>query len=62
MTAGLLGALPVTSVIVRSTVNLNAGAKSKFSTIIHGFLMLITVFLLAQLINQIYHRLQARLS
>lgn len=53
MLAGLLGALPVTSVIVRSTVNLSAGARSKLSTILHGFILLISVFFLAQLINNI---------
>lgn len=34
--SGLLGGLPVTSVIVRSSANINAGAKTKISTIIHG--------------------------
>lgn len=38
--AGLLGGIPITSVIVRSSVNIQAGAKSKVSTIIHGILIL----------------------
>ena len=47
---GLLGGLPVTSVIVRSSANINAGAKSKLSTIIHAVLLLSAVFLLPQLL------------
>jgi MFS superfamily sulfate permease-like transporter len=39
--SGLLGGLPVTSVIVRSSANVNAGARSKSSAILHGLLMLI---------------------
>jgi MFS superfamily sulfate permease-like transporter len=34
--SGLIGGMPVTSVIVRSSVNANTGARSKCSTIIHG--------------------------
>ncbi len=41
--AGLIGGLPVTSVIVRSSANVNSGAKSKMSTIIHGVLLLVSV-------------------
>lgn len=41
--SGLLGGLPLTSVIVRSSVNVNSGAKTKVSAIIHGFLILISV-------------------
>lgn len=51
--AGIFGGLPVTSVIVRSTVNLSAGAKSKLSTIVHGYLLLTSVFFLSQTINRI---------
>ena len=50
---GLLGGIPVTSVIVRSSVNLEAGAKSKNSAVIHGFLLFITSLFLAPLINRI---------
>lgn len=46
ITCGLIGGLPVTSVIVRSSANINAGAKSKLSTIIHASLLLISVILL----------------
>lgn len=40
---GLIGALPVTSVIVRSSANINAGATNKSSAIIHGVLLFFTV-------------------
>lgn len=42
--SGLIGGLPITSVIVRSSANMDSGAKTKLSTIFHGFL-LITCFL-----------------
>jgi len=45
--------LPITSVIVRSSANLNANAQSKLSTIIHGFLLLICVSLIPVLLNKI---------
>jgi len=44
MVSGLLGGLPVTAVIVRSTANIAAGAKSKWSAIFHGFILIIVVF------------------
>ena len=50
ITSGFLGALPVTSVIVRSSANINSGAKSKLSTIIHASLLLISVLLLPNLL------------
>jgi MFS superfamily sulfate permease-like transporter len=51
--SGLLGGLPVTSVIVRSSANVNAGAKSKASTIIHGCLLLVSVLFFPKLLNMI---------
>jgi MFS superfamily sulfate permease-like transporter len=51
--AGLIGGLPVTSVIVRSSANVNSGAKSKLSTIFHGFLLLVCVILIPTLLNKI---------
>ncbi len=50
---GLLGGLPITSVIVRSTVNINAGNKTRLSTIIHGALLLACVLLVPALLNRI---------
>lgn len=53
MVSGLLGGLPVTSVIVRSSANVSAGAKSKLSTIIHGILLLASVLFVPNLLNLI---------
>src|SRR5688500_20059842 len=53
MVSGLLGGLPVTSVIVRSTANLNAGARTKASTITHGVLLLSCSALIPGLLNMI---------
>ncbi len=53
MVSGLLGGLPVTSVIVRSSANVNAGAKSKMSTILHGALLLICVAFIPGILNLI---------
>lgn len=51
--SGLLGGLPLTSVIVRSSANINSGAKSKMSTIIHGLLILVSVLFLPAVLNMI---------
>jgi MFS superfamily sulfate permease-like transporter len=51
--AGLIGGLPITSVIVRSSANVHSGAKSKLSTIFHGFLLLICVIAIPRLLNYI---------
>ena len=51
--AGLLGGLPITSVVVRSSVNINSGAKTKFSTIIHGILILLVVMIIPGWLNLI---------
>ena len=51
--AGLVGGLPVTSVIVRSSANVNSGAQSKLSTIIHGTLLLVSIILIPALLNMI---------
>lgn len=51
--SSLLGGLPMTSVVVRSSANNNAGAKSKMSAIIHGFLLLLSVLAIPVLLNKI---------
>lgn len=51
--SGLLGGLPVTSVIVRSSANVNAGAKTKMSTIYHGILLLVSVAFVPAILNMI---------
>ncbi|MDB5246950.1 MAG: SulP family inorganic anion transporter [Segetibacter sp.] len=51
--AGLIGGLPITAVIVRSSANLHAGAKSKVSAIFHGILLLVCVITIPSLLNMI---------
>lgn len=51
--SSLLGGLPMTSVVVRSSANNNAGAKSKMSAIIHGVLLLISVLAIPVVLNKI---------
>ena len=51
--AGLIGGLPVTSVIVRSSANVNAGGKTKLATIVHGAMLLISIILIPGLLNKI---------
>jgi carbonic anhydrase len=51
--SGFIGGLPVTQVIVRSSANINSGAKSKLSAIIHGFLLLILVAFIPNILNKI---------
>jgi MFS superfamily sulfate permease-like transporter len=53
MFSGLIGGLPITQVIVRSSANMQSGAKSKLSAIIHGVLILIFVAFLAHVLNLI---------
>ena len=51
--SGLIGGLPITQVIVRSSANIQSGGKSKLSAIFHGFLLLISVILIPKLLNMI---------
>jgi carbonic anhydrase len=51
--AGLVGGIPITSVIVRSSVNINAGGETKMSAILHGVLLLVSLLLLSPLLNMI---------
>jgi MFS superfamily sulfate permease-like transporter len=53
MISSLLGGLPLTSVIVRTSANNNSGAKSKMSAIIHGLLLLISVVTIPLVLNKI---------
>ena len=53
MLSGLVGGLPMTSVIVRTTANINAGAKTRLSAIAHGIFLLATVILIPGLLNKI---------
>ncbi len=51
--SGLLGGLPITQVIVRSSANINAGSKSKVSAIVHGILLMVTVIFIPHILNLI---------
>ncbi|MDG2437010.1 MAG: SulP family inorganic anion transporter [Polaribacter sp.] len=51
--SGLIGGLPITQVIVRSSANIQSGGRTKMSAIIHGFLLLISVILIPTLLNKI---------
>jgi MFS superfamily sulfate permease-like transporter len=51
--SGLIGGLPITQVIVRSSANIQSGGKTKLSAIIHGFFLLISVMLIPTLLNKI---------
>ena len=51
--SGLIGGLPITQVIVRSSANIQSKNKSKLSAIIHGIFLLISVILIPKLLNKI---------
>ena len=51
--SSLMGGLPMTSVVVRTSANNSAGAKSKMASIIHGLLLLISVLAIPAILNKI---------
>lgn len=51
--SGLIGGIPITQVIVRSSANIQSGGKTKLSAIVHGFFLLISVMLIPNLLNLI---------
>ena len=51
--SSFLGGLPMTSVVVRTSANKNSGAKSKFSAIVHGLLLLVSVLAIPSILNKI---------
>jgi SulP family sulfate permease len=53
MISGLIGGLPVTAVIVRTSANINSGARTKLSTILHGVFLLSAVMLIPSTLNLI---------
>jgi len=59
--SGMIGGLPITQVIVRSSANIQSGGKSKASAIIHGVLLLISVVLIPGLLNM-SHRIKMTLA
>ena len=53
LVSGLIGGLPLTAVIVRGAANVNAGAQSKMSAVIHGLLLLLSAIFIPKVINLI---------
>lgn len=51
--SGFLGGLPVTQVIVRSSANIQSGGQTKLSAVVHGFWLLLAVFVLPEVLNMI---------
>lgn len=51
--SGMIGGLPITQVIVRSSANIQSGGKTKLSAIFHGGLLLISVIIIPKLLNMI---------
>lgn len=51
--SGMIGGLPITQVIVRSSANITFGAKSKLSAILHGFWLLLSAITIASYLNMI---------
>ena len=51
--SGLIGGLPITQVVVRSSANAQAGGKTKMATIVHGVLLLVSVLLIPFILNLI---------
>ncbi len=51
--SGMIGGLPITQVIVRSSANINFGGKTKLSAILHGVFLLISALFIASLLNMI---------
>ncbi|GAB5474635.1 MAG: SulP family inorganic anion transporter [Maribacter sp.] len=51
--SGMIGGLPITQVIVRSSANIQSGGKTKMAAIIHGFFLLTSVILIPRLLNMI---------
>jgi MFS superfamily sulfate permease-like transporter len=51
--SGLIGGIPITQVIVRSSANINSGGRTKMATIIHGLILLMSAVIIPQYLNYI---------
>jgi len=51
--SGLIGGLPITQVIVRSSANQQSGGKTKASTIFHGILLFLSIIIIPNILNLI---------
>lgn len=53
LVSGLIGGLPITAVIIRSSANINAGAQTKIAAFVHGILLMLSVIFLGAALNMI---------
>ena len=53
MVCGLLGAIPMTAVVVRGAANVDAGGRTKLSAFTHGLFLLLAVLLIPFVLNKI---------
>ncbi len=53
MLAGVIGGLPVTAVIVRSTANISSGGRTKISAVFHGILLAMSVIFFPDVLNMV---------
>lgn len=53
MVSGMIGGLPITAVIVRSSANINAGGQTRLSCFFHGLLLMVSVLFFAKYLNMI---------
>lgn len=53
LVSGLIGGLPITQVIVRSSANINSGGKTKMSAIFHGVILLLSAIIIPKFLNLI---------
>lgn len=53
ITCGLLGAIPITAVVVRGAANVDAGGRTKLSSFTHGLFLLFAVLLIPFILNEI---------
>lgn len=53
MVSGLIGGIPITSVIIRTSANINSGGRTKIATISHGFFLMAAVLAIPMVLNKI---------
>ena len=53
LVAGLVGGIPITSVIIRTSINIQTGAKTKMATIMHGLFILLAIIIIPDALNKI---------